>query len=76
MPDSRPACSSCRGVEWDKPANSTRDDHMKKALICGISGQDGGYLARLLLDKGYAVYGASRDAPYTAYPLSSNNRAR
>lgn len=35
---------------------------MMKALICGASGQDGAYLARLLLDKGYKVYGASRDA--------------
>jgi GDPmannose 4,6-dehydratase len=35
---------------------------MKKALICGISGQDGSYLAKLLLDKGYTVYGGSRDA--------------
>ena len=34
----------------------------RKALICGISGQDGAYLARLLLDKGYAVAGTSRDA--------------
>jgi GDPmannose 4,6-dehydratase len=35
---------------------------MKRALICGISGQDGAYLARLLLDKGYTVIGTSRDA--------------
>jgi GDPmannose 4,6-dehydratase len=35
---------------------------MKKALICGISGQDGSYLAQLLLEKGYEVYGGSRDA--------------
>lgn len=35
---------------------------MKKALICGISGQDGSYLAKLLLDKGYEVFGGSRDA--------------
>ena len=34
----------------------------RKALICGISGQDGAYLARLLLDKGYEVFGTSRDA--------------
>jgi GDPmannose 4,6-dehydratase len=34
----------------------------KKALICGISGQDGAYLARLLLEKGYDVCGTSRDA--------------
>lgn len=31
-----------------------------KALICGISGQDGAYLAQLLLDKGYEVVGTSR----------------
>ena len=35
---------------------------MKTALILGVSGQDGAYLARLLLDKGYAVFGGSRDA--------------
>ncbi len=33
---------------------------MKKALITGITGQDGAYLAQLLLDKGYTVYGAYR----------------
>jgi GDPmannose 4,6-dehydratase len=32
-----------------------------KALICGVNGQDGSYLARLLLDKGYEVWGSSRD---------------
>jgi GDPmannose 4,6-dehydratase len=35
---------------------------MKRALICGISGQDGAYLAQLLLGKGYQVFGSSRDA--------------
>lgn len=35
---------------------------MRKALICGVSGQDGAYLAQLLLGKGYEVYGTSRDA--------------
>jgi len=35
---------------------------MKKALICGVSGQDGAYLAEFLLKKGYQVFGASRDA--------------
>jgi GDPmannose 4,6-dehydratase len=34
----------------------------KRALIFGISGQDGTYLAELLLKKGYEVYGTSRDA--------------
>src|SRR6185437_10633659 len=40
---------------------------MKRALICGISGQDGAYLARLLLDKGYEVYGTSRDAQLSRF---------
>ncbi len=35
---------------------------MKKALVIGITGQDGAYLANLLLEKGYDVVGASRDA--------------
>jgi GDPmannose 4,6-dehydratase len=34
----------------------------KKALIIGISGQDGSYLAELLLKEGYEVHGTSRDA--------------
>jgi len=33
---------------------------MKKALITGICGQDGSYLAELLLEKGYIVYGVER----------------
>lgn len=33
---------------------------MKKALITGITGQDGSYLAELLLSKGYKVYGLTR----------------
>ena len=33
----------------------------KKALITGITGQDGAYLARLLIEKGYTVVGTSRD---------------
>ena len=33
---------------------------MKKALITGITGQDGAYLANFLLDKGYLVYGGLR----------------
>ncbi len=39
----------------------------KRALICGISGQDGTYLAKLLLDRGYEVWGSSRDAELTAF---------
>lgn len=33
---------------------------MKKALITGVTGQDGSYLAELLLEKGYKVYGVQR----------------
>jgi GDPmannose 4,6-dehydratase len=39
----------------------------RKALICGISGQDGSYLARLLLDKGYEVHGTARDAQMSTF---------
>ncbi|MBV1905432.1 MAG: GDP-mannose 4,6-dehydratase [Pseudomonadales bacterium] len=35
---------------------------MKKALITGITGQDGSYLAELLLEKGYQVHGIKRRA--------------
>lgn len=40
---------------------------MKKALIIGVSGQDGAYLARLLLDKGYEVHGTSRDHEVSSF---------
>jgi GDPmannose 4,6-dehydratase len=43
--------------------------HMKKALITGITGQDGAYLADFLLQKGYVVHGIKRRA-------SSFNTAR
>ena len=38
-----------------------------KALICGISGQDGSYLAELLLGKSYEVWGTSRDAEASSF---------
>ena len=37
-----------------------------RALICGINGQDGSYLAQLLLAKGYEVWGTSRDVQTSA----------
>lgn len=40
---------------------------MKTALICGVSGQDGAYLAQLLLKKGYKVWGSSRDAQLSTF---------
>ncbi|HEX9242997.1 MAG TPA: GDP-mannose 4,6-dehydratase [Anaeromyxobacter sp.] len=38
-----------------------------RALILGVSGQDGAYLAQLLLAKGYAVFGTSRDANLSTF---------
>ncbi len=38
-----------------------------RALVCGVSGQDGAYLARLLVDKGYEVVGTSRDAQVATF---------
>ncbi len=38
-----------------------------RALICGVSGQDGAYLAKYLLDKGYEVIGSSRDAQMSSF---------
>jgi GDPmannose 4,6-dehydratase len=40
---------------------------MAKALITGVLGQDGAYLARLLLDKGYAVIGTTRDTTRASF---------
>lgn len=42
-----------------------------KALICGISGQDGAYLASLLLKKGYELVGTSRDAGISKFTALS-----
>jgi GDPmannose 4,6-dehydratase len=42
-------------------------DNRKTALIFGISGQDGAYLAKLLLDRDYAVHGTSRDAEISGF---------
>jgi len=40
---------------------------MKKALVTGISGRDGAYLAKLLLQSGYNVWGTSRDAQISSF---------
>ncbi len=42
-------------------------DNRRTALIFGISGQDGAYLAKLLLEHGYAVHGTSRDAEISGF---------
>lgn len=40
---------------------------MLRALICGVGGQDGAYLAQFLLEKGYEVWGTSRDAQAASF---------
>src|ERR1041384_1132329 len=40
---------------------------MPRALITGITGQDGSYLAELLLDKGYQVYGMVRRTSHHSF---------
>jgi GDPmannose 4,6-dehydratase len=40
---------------------------MPKALITGVTGQDGSYLAELLLDKGYEVFGVVRRTSHHSY---------
>jgi GDPmannose 4,6-dehydratase len=39
----------------------------RRALICGVAGQDGSYLAELLLFKGYEIIGTSRDAQVSPF---------
>ena len=46
---------------------SMTESKKKKALICGISGQDGSYLAQLLLKKNYVVWGSSRDVKGSSF---------
>lgn len=48
------------GTHWTIGGGWFRIRKMKRALITGITGQDGSYLAELLLSKGYKVYGTVR----------------
>lgn len=45
---------------------------MRKAFICGVSGQDGIYLAQLLLGKGYEVYKNRRNKKKQGQVLQSS----
>lgn len=51
-----------RGDSHDEPLQKSAEQGVKTALILGVTGQDGAYLAHLLLGKGYRVVGSSRDA--------------
>ena len=50
-----------------RPSSESRKVVPKVALICGVTGQDGAYLAQFLLAKGYVVWGTSRDAQGASY---------
>ena len=53
---------------WSKPFG---DMNIKKALITGITGQDGSYLAEFLLNKGYEVYGIiRRSSTFTTHRIN------
>ena len=49
-------------MQQSKAKFEIRKDNMKRALITGITGQDGAYLSELLLSKGYEVHGIKRRA--------------
>jgi GDPmannose 4,6-dehydratase len=50
--------------------------HMKRALITGITGQDGSYLAELLLEEGYDVYGMARRSSLEKFERLNHIRDR
>lgn len=52
------------------------DTQARRALITGVSGQDGSFLAELLLEKGYAVTGVVRDPLQGSLGCSEHLRAR
>src|SRR5437763_8186936 len=59
------ATQTSKGAPTPSSTRSARmrdNGPVKRALIFGVSGQDGAYLSKLLLDRGYEVHGASRDA--------------
>lgn len=57
-------------------AMENKFNSMKTGLITGIAGQDGSYLAELLLARGYRVVGAVRNVQRTSGLLSSSLMSR
>lgn len=58
--DNPQTCRCMGGKQGSIPNTWGRLHSVKRALITGITGQDGSYLAELLLEKGYQVYGLIR----------------
>jgi len=55
------------GARKPKPAKGLGQPRRRTALITGVTGQDGSYLAELLLDKGYEVVGVVRRTSHDSY---------
>jgi GDPmannose 4,6-dehydratase len=70
-PHPRAEISSPRAV-----VRSTRDPSPRRALITGITGQDGSFLAELLLGEGYDVSGMHRGGPDASLGASEHLRGR
>jgi GDPmannose 4,6-dehydratase len=58
-------------VDFGNPLPDFSPMSKKKALITGITGQDGSYLAELLLQKGYEIHGLVRQAGAARLPASA-----
>jgi GDPmannose 4,6-dehydratase len=58
------------------PASAHPGDRTPRALLTGVTGQDGSFLAELLLEKGYAVSGLVRGAPERSLGSSEHLRDR
>ena len=62
-------CRGFLGTSFFSPTTSLRTFNvMKVALITGVTGQDGSYLAELLLENGYIVHGVKRRASSYNHP--------
>jgi GDPmannose 4,6-dehydratase len=60
MSDQPPAAKKAKPTKFDHPPAAKKAKPTKVALITGITGQDGSYLAEFLLQKGYMVHGIIR----------------
>ena len=64
----RPPRPSSGGEKREKPKQAAEAQQpRRRALITGVTGQDGSYLAELLLDKGYEVVGVVRRTSHDSY---------
>src|SRR5690606_17218320 len=72
----RPSPTRSPGGASGSPRRRESERTVPTALITGITGQDGSYLAELLLDKGYEVWGVVRRASTESYERIEHLRDR